>query len=116
MQNHILGQKIRNKGFLLRLLLALLKIISILDYKYALSFYTSYSFDIIDDSVHYTSDFHELLSAFFVDTELTLKTYVSYNKAAKDNCVVVGYPKLDEYLNKEPLDYKKYWKEPDKFK
>lgn len=84
--------------------------------RYALPFYTSYSFDVIDDKLHYTKEFHQLLQTFFVDTELNLKTYASYNTKALNNCLVVGYPKLDEYINNTPLDYKKYWKEPDKFK
>ncbi len=84
--------------------------------KYALPFYVSYSFDVTENKAHYTDNFHKLLHTYFVDTKLNLETYKKYNKAAKDNCYVVGYPKLDEYLNNEPLDYKKYWKEPDKFK
>ena len=82
--------------------------------EFALTFYASYSYELIDNRQHYMSDFHKFLYKFFVDNELNLNRYESYMKGNSDNCIVTGYIKLDEYL--KPSQECKIWKDKDKFK
>jgi len=82
--------------------------------KFALTYYCSYSYELIDCPDDYTSDFHRFLCGFFVEHELNIKRYASYNKENIKNCVAVGYPKLDEYF--EDTKECDIWKNKDKIK
>lgn len=84
--------------------------------KFALTFYSSYSYEILNDTDNYFRGFHPLLFKYFVEHESNIERYTAYNKYASKNCVVTGYPKLDEYLRNEEVDPSKYFKNPDCYK
>ena len=83
--------------------------------KYALTFYNSYSYEILDDTDNYFDEFHGLLYTYFIEHELNLERYKKYSTRAGENCYVVGSPKLDLYFrpNKTESDA---WKNPNKIK
>lgn len=82
--------------------------------QFALTCYCSYSYELIDSREHYLTYLHRYLYRFFVDNELNLRRYASYMKGNTHNCVVTGYPKLDEYL--KPQKECSVWKDKNKFK
>ena len=84
--------------------------------KFALPCYFSYGCQILDSKDDYSKDFNKLLFKYFVESDLNIKRYESYNKSNSANCVVTGLPKLDAYLENKPIVLEKYWKEPSKFK
>ena len=67
--------------------------------EYALTCYCSYSYEILNDKENYTKDFHVYLFRYYTEHSLNNDRYIKYNKLAKMNCIVVGYPKLDQYNN-----------------
>lgn len=82
--------------------------------EFALTCYTSYGCDLVDCPEDYTSIFHRFMYKFFVEHELNVKRFYSYNKENIKNCVVVRYPKFEEYYeDNEKCDI---WKDNDKFK
>lgn len=82
--------------------------------EFALTCYSSYSFEVVDCREDYLSDFHRFLYKFFVDSELNMNRYEGYHKGNSDNCVAIGYPKLDDYI-KASADCN-IWKDKDKYK
>lgn len=84
-------------------------------YKYVLPCFCSYSYEVLHDTDNYFTNFHAFLYRYFIEHEMNYKRYQRYNKFAKDNCVVVGYPKLDVYLDKKEAKCGA-WKSSDKFK
>ena len=83
--------------------------------KYALTAYCSYSYEILDDTDNYFNNFHGYLYKYFIEHELNHKRYINYSSLAENNCVIVGYPKLDAYL-KPMKAVHPAWKEPEKIK
>lgn len=83
---------------------------------FALTCYCSYSFEILDNESDYTSYFHRYLYKYFVEHKYNMQRYEKYKKGNSKNCVVVGYPKLDIYLENKSLDLGSIWKSPEKFK
>ena len=84
--------------------------------KYALTCFSSYGYEIENLKVNYSDDFHKQLFKYFVEHEENVKRYKSYNKENEWNCCVVGYPKLDAYLENTNINYSMYWKHPNKIK
>lgn len=83
--------------------------------EYALTFYSSYSYELLETEDDYTNEFHSYLYKLLVEHELNLKRYEGYKKYDLSNCFVAGYPKLDAYLDKkEPQT--DIWKEKNKLK
>lgn len=80
----------------------------------ALTFYSSYGYEIFDSPRAYMVGFHRFLYKFFVEHELNVERYGSYNKDNAKNCVAVGYPKLDAFLSDvKPCNL---WKDKNKIK
>ena len=84
--------------------------------KFALTYYSSYSYEICDDKENYTSEFHRLLFKYFLEHNLNLQRYEKICKGNSKNCIVTGYPKLDAYNNTNKIDTSNIWKEPNKIK
>ena len=84
-------------------------------WKYLLPCICSYGFEVLHDTDNYFTKFHAFLFRSFIEHEMNYKRYQKYNKFAKDNCVIVGYPKLDVYLDKKEIRCD-LWKDPNKFK
>ncbi len=82
--------------------------------QFALTFYSSYSYELVDCPDDYTATFHRFMFKFFVEHKLNMQRYASYNSENIKNCAVVGYPKLDEYF-KEKQECN-LWKEQNKLK
>ena len=82
--------------------------------KYALTCYCPYSFSLTDYRKEYLPRFHRLLYRYYVVHEWTRERFEGYAKGNSENCVVVGYPKLDVYFKDMAPDADKYWKEPSK--
>lgn len=81
---------------------------------FALTYYCSYSYELVDCPDDYTLLFHRFLHKFFVEDELNIKRYGEYNKDNVKNCLAVGYPKLDEYFkDKKECNI---WKNKEKLK
>ena len=83
--------------------------------KYALTCYCPYGLSLFDFSHDYTS-FHKILYKCFTDSDLNITRYEKYVKGASNNCVSIGYPKLDEYLDIKQIELEKLWKDPEKIK
>lgn len=66
--------------------------------KFALTCYASYSYELLNNRDDYTPSFHRLLNTFFVEDKINLERYESYKSGNKRNCIIVGYPKLDNYF------------------
>ena len=84
--------------------------------EFALTMYSPYGVLTFKNKNNYKQDFHKFLFAYFCEHELNIKRYETYKKGNSKNCISVGYPKLDEYLEEYYIDKSKYWKHPDKFK
>jgi CDP-glycerol glycerophosphotransferase (TagB/SpsB family) len=85
--------------------------------RYALTCYVSYSIELLEAQIDYTQTFHHFLWRFYVDTEENLQRYESYRRGNAENCVVVGIPKLDEYVgNACGESSRSYWRSTEKFK
>lgn len=82
--------------------------------KFALTFYSLYGSTVFEYPELYTQNFHRFLFRYFVENELNIDIYSSQIKENKENCVVVGYPKLDEYFKTDETC--NLWKHPDKLK
>lgn len=67
---------------------------------YALTYFSCYGMQLFDYKQDYTKVFHYFLFKYLVDFKQNFLRYKSYNKKYVSNCIVVGYPKLDYYLNK----------------
>ncbi len=83
--------------------------------EYALTCYSSYSYALMDSDDGYTNEFHAYLYRLYFEHDLNLKRYESYNRFDLSNCRVVGYPKLDVYLDNKPAKID-IWKDKDKIK
>ena len=81
---------------------------------FALTFYSLYGSTVFEYPDLYTQKFHRFLFRYFVENELNIDIYSSQIKENKENCVVVGYPKLDEYFKADETC--NLWKQPDKLK
>ena len=66
---------------------------------YALTYFSCYGIQMFDFKEDYTKNFHYFLYKYLVDFKENYNRFLSYNKKFIKNCVVVGYPKLDAYLN-----------------
>lgn len=84
--------------------------------KTALTAYCPYAYQLSDYKKHYLETFHRLLYVNYMEHQLTLERFESYKKGNSKNCVSVGYPKLDVYLNTLTQNPKRYWKDPSKYK
>lgn len=84
--------------------------------EYALTMYVPYGICSIDLKNNYNQQFHRALYKMFCDHDLMVKTYESFCKGNSKNCISLGYPKLDDYINQENIDLNKYWKEPEKIR
>lgn len=84
--------------------------------KYALTCHSSYGYELFNSKGCYTKDFHKFLYTYFIDNILNTQRYESYHKGNSSNCVTVGYPKLDVYLEKSNITTDKYWKDSNKYK
>jgi len=84
--------------------------------KFALTMYCPYGVLTFKNKNNYKQDFHKFLFTYFCEHDLNIKRYETYKKGNSKNCISVGYPKLDEFLEDHYIDESKYWKNPDKFK
>lgn len=84
--------------------------------RHALTAYCPYAFQLSDYKKHYLQSFHKLLFVNYMEHELTIERFESYKKGNSKNCVSVGYPKLDVYLNPVCSDSRQYWKDSSKIK
>ena len=83
----------------------------------ALTSYVTYSSQITDYYKHYTQRFHKQLFVYFSEDKSIIDLYETYKKHNSANCVSVGYPKLDVYLNNNSdINVNQYWRSPDKYK
>lgn len=83
----------------------------------ALTLYCPYFYQLADHRKNYLQSFHKLLYVNYLEHELNLKRFESYGKGNSQNCVVVGYPKLDVYIkSNNNRTWRQYWKEPEKLK
>ena len=80
--------------------------------KYALTMYCSYGFSMYDLRTDYTENFHKLLFKFFTDSDVNTHRFESYKKGNSNNCVTVGYLKLDIYSKDVEKFAKSVWKNP----
>ena len=83
--------------------------------KDALTFACSYSYEVLSDRENYTKNYHGKLFKYYIEDELNKQRYKKH-KGYSNNCSVVGYLKLDKYLEKNEISVDKYWKNPDKLK
>lgn len=83
---------------------------------FALTMYCDYGFEFFYNPENYKSNFHALLYKFFVDNKKNIERYMQYNKKANNNCIALGYPKLDIYFLKQMQEDSRFWKEENKFK
>ena len=65
--------------------------------RYALTCYSCYGLNIVEDSIDYMEDFHFLLWKMFVENECLVSCFSNLIKKEIYNCVTVGCPMLDEY-------------------
>lgn len=84
--------------------------------KYALTMYSGYSFYIAYNTMVYINEFHKLLFKNFLPTDLHLEYVKEVNPSCVENTKIVGYPKMDVFLENNDIDLSKYWKNPEKFK
>lgn len=86
--------------------------------RFALTFYCSYAFQLANYGKQYLQKFHKLLYLNYLENDKTYEIVDSYRQGNSRNCLSVGYPKLDVYINKYEslIDVSKYWTEPEKFK
>lgn len=84
--------------------------------KYALTFYCPYGLSLLNYKSDYMRKFHSYLYKYFVDSNCNIKRFETYHKGNSNNCVPVGYSKLDGYLDDKKIDLNKYWKDSNKFK
>lgn len=84
--------------------------------KYALALYSSYGYEVLDYIYNYTNKFHIYLYGYFIEHKLNLKRYKTYSKFAQKNCVIIGYPKIDEYTEASAQNNDSVWKNPEKIK
>lgn len=82
--------------------------------KFALTFYSSYGYEIVKCPEDYTINFHRFLYRFFVEHEYNIQRYEQYYKGNSKNCVAVGYPKLDGYFKEKKSC--NIWKDGSKLK
>ncbi len=66
--------------------------------KYALTCFCSYGYETLDISGNYLNDFHGFLFKYFIEHQLNFDRYKKYSPIAEKNCLVTGYPKLDDYI------------------
>lgn len=80
--------------------------------KFALTFYVSYGYDGIynDMGMDYLSNFHEYLFKYFVSNKNNIEIQ------NKKNCIYLGYPKLDTYLEISEINTNSIWKDSSKIK
>lgn len=83
--------------------------------KFALTMYSPYYYDILDNNEGYFADFHKLLHTYFVEHNLNTQKYEKISTNNSKNCVVTGYPKFDIYFQKKDF-HCDLWKEKDKIK
>ena len=85
--------------------------------EYALTSYVTYSSQITDFYKHYNQKFHKQLFIYFSEDDSIIDLYEKYKKHNSSNCVSVGYPKLDVYLNNDSdINKSRFWKNPEKYK
>ncbi len=82
--------------------------------EYALTCYSSYSYELFDCIEDYTASFHKFLYRYFTENEFNKNRYESYRKGNSENCVVTGYPKLDAYLKTN--EDCNVWRKKDEYK
>lgn len=84
--------------------------------KYVLTCYSPYSFVITNFEAEYTQNFHKLLFRYYLEHKTNIVRYEKLKKGNSNNCRVVGYPKLDTYLEQMQINLEKYWKNPNAIK
>ena len=67
--------------------------------KYALTGYVPYGLHFVKFNESYMSDFHLLLWKMFIENSSQIEWFSQLARKEVSNCLVVGYPKLDAYLN-----------------
>lgn len=83
---------------------------------FALTMYCPYGYQTFDYEKNYMQKFHKLLFSYFVENEHNVKRFERYQAGNSENCVAIGYPKLDIYTKNYDIDASLYWKEPEKFR
>ena len=83
--------------------------------EYALTFYSSYSYELLNCEEDYTNEFHSYLFCLLVEHNLNLKRFESFGKYDLSNCFVSGYPKMDIYLDNKEIKMN-LWKDNNKLK
>ena len=68
---------------------------------YALTYFSCYGMQMFDFKQDYTKVFHYFLYRYLVDSKENFCRFKNYNKNFSKNCIVVGYPKVDYYLEKK---------------
>ena len=81
--------------------------------KFALTCYTPYGISLLNLKSDYTQDFHRLLFRYYIDCKANKERFESYRKNNSHNCVIIGYPKLDNYFISTST---KVWKDENKIK
>ncbi len=71
--------------------------------KYALTCYVPYGLHLMENSVIYKMGFHNLLWRMFIEDKGQLSHIRKLTKKEPNNCLYIGYPKLDEYFAVKPL-------------
>jgi CDP-glycerol glycerophosphotransferase (TagB/SpsB family) len=82
--------------------------------KFALTCYVPYGYGVLDFKADYTKNFHKLLYRFFVENELNIQRFETYESGNSKNCIALGQPKLDAYLNNSSVPA--IWKDENKLK
>jgi hypothetical protein len=84
--------------------------------EFALTMYSCYGIQPMDYKRNYMPKFQKQLYRYYVEHQLNIERFERYKKGNSKNCVDVGYPKLDIYLDKDNIPSMSEWKEPDKIK
>lgn len=82
---------------------------------FALTFYSNYSFGLVDD-LGYKKNFHRCLYRYFVEHPQNITRFENRQEGNSKNCLSFGYSKMDVYLQDKKIDPNDYWKEPEKIK
>ena len=81
--------------------------------KYALCCFIPYGFSILAYKGVYNKRFHRYLFKYFIMNKDDISRVEGYQKGNSNNCELVGYSKLDTYINDNNIDKSKLWKNPD---
>ena len=65
---------------------------------FALTCHVNYGLAFFNNENNFTPYFHQCLWRYFVDNFINIKRYKKYDRIKSKNCLYLGYPKLDAYL------------------